>query len=420
MRSLSRRIGVTCVALSFILTIFSGTLHVGAQQGQQSPQGQSQTTHTVQQGEDLFRIALQYGTTVESIAAANGIADPSHIYVGQVLIIPGGSTAPANPVAATGPTAQPPTAVSGATPVPPTPVPQSPVQPPSGNVYYTVQPGDTLAIISRKFGVSLGDMLAANPLADPNHIEPGQQVVVPGTSSPAGNATIPNLPAVPPPGLQPSQSSPIPPTIIAPTLLQPPPQTQSQQTTTSQTYVVQPGEDLAAISQKFNVPWPTIAAANNLSDPNMIYAGMTLTIPGATAPSTTMETSAGAPPGPSTAPQSDKLILVILHEQRVYAYEKGTMIHTTLASTGLPETPTVLGTYQIYVKYTAQLMVGPGYYLPGVPWVMYFYQGYSLHGTYWHHNFGHPMSHGCVNLPTDEALWFYNWADVGTTVQVVA
>ena len=45
-------------------------------------------------------------------------------------------------------------------------------------------------------------------------------------------------------------------------------------------------------------------------------------------------------------------------------------------------------------------MSGPGYYLPGVPYVMYFYQGYGLHGTYWHDNFGQPMSHGCVNLPT--------------------
>ncbi|HLY29157.1 MAG TPA: LysM peptidoglycan-binding domain-containing protein, partial [Aggregatilineales bacterium] len=360
-----------------------------------------------QQGEDIFRIALQYGTTVEAIAAANGISDPSHIFVGQVLIIPTASNAPAGPAT---PTSQPPTPVQGATPVPPAP------QPPAGNVYYTVQAGDTLSIIARKFGVSYADMLTANPLADPNHIEPGQQIVVPGTNSPVGNATVPDSPSFPPPGLQsPTLQSP---TIVPPTIVPPAPQT--QQSSSSQTYVVQPGEGLAAISRKFNVPWPTIAEANNITDPNTIYAGMTLTIPGASVPVTTMETSAGAPPGPSAQAQSDKSILVVLHEQRVYAYQSGALIHTTLASTGLPGTPTVLGTYQIYLKYTAQLMVGPGYYLPGVPWVMYFYEGYSLHGTYWHHNFGHPMSHGCVNLPTDEALWFYNWADVGTTVQVVA
>jgi lipoprotein-anchoring transpeptidase ErfK/SrfK len=49
---------------------------------------------------------------------------------------------------------------------------------------------------------------------------------------------------------------------------------------------------------------------------------------------------------------------------------------------------------------------------------MYFYKGYGLHGTYWHDNFGHPMSHGCVNLPTPEAAWLYTWAEIGTPVLV--
>ena len=89
-----------------------------------------------------------------------------------------------------------------------------------------------------------------------------------------------------------------------------------------------------------------------------------------------------------------------------------------VVSTGLPATPTVQGDYNVYVKYAAQTMSGPGYYLPDVPWVMYFYSGYGIHGTYWHNNFGQPMSHGCVNLPTPEAEWFYNWAEVGTPVHV--
>ena len=105
-------------------------------------------------------------------------------------------------------------------------------------------------------------------------------------------------------------------------------------------------------------------------------------------------------------------------QQRTYAYENGKLLHAVTVSTGLPGTPTVTGTYNIYVKYDAQLMTGPGYYLPNVPYVMYFYRGYGLHGTYWHNNFGHPMSHGCVNLPTDEARWFYDWAPVGTKVVV--
>jgi lipoprotein-anchoring transpeptidase ErfK/SrfK len=47
---------------------------------------------------------------------------------------------------------------------------------------------------------------------------------------------------------------------------------------------------------------------------------------------------------------------------------------------------------------------------------MYFYRGYGLHGTYWHNNFGTPMSHGCVNLSTPDARWLFSWAPVGTKV----
>ena len=49
---------------------------------------------------------------------------------------------------------------------------------------------------------------------------------------------------------------------------------------------------------------------------------------------------------------------------------------------------------------------------------MYFYKGYGLHGTYWHNNFGTPMSHGCVNLATGDAGWLFSWASVGTVVNV--
>ncbi|HEY73699.1 MAG TPA: L,D-transpeptidase [Thermoflexia bacterium] len=49
---------------------------------------------------------------------------------------------------------------------------------------------------------------------------------------------------------------------------------------------------------------------------------------------------------------------------------------------------------------------------------MYFHEGYGLHGVTWHANLGHPMSHGCVNQPNDEAEWLFNFADVGTLVNI--
>src|SRR4051812_12654703 len=93
----------------------------------------------VQAGEIMFRIALRFGVTVESLAAANGIVDVTHVYVGQVLIIPTGvvpqpQTDPAQP--------QP------QQPLPQEPQPQQPVPANTGGpVYYTVQVGDTLNII---------------------------------------------------------------------------------------------------------------------------------------------------------------------------------------------------------------------------------------------------------------------------------
>ena len=57
-------------------------------------------------------------------------------------------------------------------------------------------------------------------------------------------------------------------------------------------------------------------------------------------------------------------------------------------------------------------------FLPDVPYTMYFYSGYGIHGTYWHHNFGTPMSHGCINMRTSDAAWLYSWSVVGTPVVI--
>jgi lipoprotein-anchoring transpeptidase ErfK/SrfK len=114
----------------------------------------------------------------------------------------------------------------------------------------------------------------------------------------------------------------------------------------------------------------------------------------------------------------ERWIDVNLSQQMVYAYEGNTLINSFLVSTGTWQYPTVTGQYRIYVKYRYKDMSGPGYYLPNVPYTMFFYRGYALHGTYWHHNFGTPMSHGCVNLSIPDAEWLYNWASVGTLVNV--
>lgn len=111
-------------------------------------------------------------------------------------------------------------------------------------------------------------------------------------------------------------------------------------------------------------------------------------------------------------------IEVNLTDQTLSAYEGTKLINKFTISSGRANTPTVTGEFEIWVKVRIQAMSGPGYYLPNVPWVMYFYKDYGIHGTWWHNNFGTPMSAGCVNMTIADAEWMYNWASVGTTVMV--
>jgi lipoprotein-anchoring transpeptidase ErfK/SrfK len=119
---------------------------------------------------------------------------------------------------------------------------------------------------------------------------------------------------------------------------------------------------------------------------------------------------------------NEKWIDISLEKQRLVAYEGRTPVFDSLISSGTALHPTVTGQFRIWLRFRAQDMdgrrLGFNYYLRNVPFVQYFYQDYALHGTYWHSNFGRPMSHGCVNLPTPAAEWLYNWADYGVLVNI--
>jgi len=117
----------------------------------------------------------------------------------------------------------------------------------------------------------------------------------------------------------------------------------------------------------------------------------------------------------------ERWIEIDLSEQKLYAWEGNRLFLETLVSTGKTWTPTPTGEFRIWIKLRATKMEGGEgagyYYLPNVPYVMYFenekvpgWIGYGLHGTYWHSNFGNQMSHGCVNLSTKVAEQVYYWA----------
>jgi LysM repeat protein len=111
-------------------------------------------THIVGPGENLFRIALHYGTTVEVLAQLNGITDHNHLTVGQRLRISGDPTAP-------------------------TPV----LRPASIATAHTVAAGETLAAIALRYDVTPWALAQANSLANPALIFAGQVLTIPGVSS---------------------------------------------------------------------------------------------------------------------------------------------------------------------------------------------------------------------------------------------
>lgn len=110
----------------------------------------------------------------------------------------------------------------------------------------------------------------------------------------------------------------------------------------------------------------------------------------------------------------ERWIEIDLTEQMLYAHEGDEIVYQFPISSGKwGRTPR--GDFRIWAKLKYTLMHGGSrdkntyYYLPNVPYTQYFHHGYGLHGTYWHNNFGHPMSHGCINMYTPDAETLFYW-----------
>ena len=133
--------------------------------------------------------------------------------------------------------------------------------------------------------------------------------------------------------------------------------------------------------------------------------------------------AAGAENLPYQAAPGEKWVDLNLSNKTVTAYEGATVVHGPVSIVdGAAETPTVTGTYKVYLQYESQTMRGENadgspYVAEDVPWVSYFYSGYAFHGAGWRSSFGYSGSHGCVNMPVSEAQWIYNWVDTNTVVQ---
>lgn len=133
-------------------------------------------------------------------------------------------------------------------------------------------------------------------------------------------------------------------------------------------------------------------------------------------------------PRPAQIGPDEKWIDVDLGQQTIVAYEGDVPVFATLTSSGKGQTPTAKGLFRIYEKHISHTMAGgqprteaekllpkghdlnDPYSLDEVPWSMYFYQRYALHGAYWHDMFGATRSHGCVNLSPPDAKFLFTWS----------
>ena len=116
---------------------------------------------------------------------------------------------------------------------------------------------------------------------------------------------------------------------------------------------------------------------------------------------------------------SPRYIVVDISDQRLTAYSYGVEVNSFLISSGTYAYPTPLGKTTVTAKLPTHDYGGIGYWLPDVAWNLRFRPHYYIHSAYWHNNFGHRMSHGCINTRLEDAEWIYHWADVGTAVEIV-
>ena len=171
--------------------------------------------YTVGAGDTLFSIALRFEVSPNEIVAANTLADPNNVFVGQELLIPGyqpGGTASTS-------------TESGSSASPDAPA------------IHIVQAGEVLSVIAEKYGVSIDELVAVNRIANPNLVSPGTELIIPGLTAAeleAANQII---------------------------------------------HIVQAGESLGSIAARYGVSADAISEANRITNPNLIRVGDRLIIP---------------------------------------------------------------------------------------------------------------------------------------------
>ena len=126
-------------------------------------------------------------------------------------------------------------------------------------------------------------------------------------------------------------------------------------------------------------------------------------------------------PGPIKPPAGKWIDVLLPGPTLVTAYEDGKAVYSAMAIHGTPDWETPLGTFRTISRVANERMRGPGYDVSNVLFTQYFTgSGHAIHLNYWSSNWGYAGSHGCLGMNYDDSLWFWNWAPLGTTIDIHA
>jgi lipoprotein-anchoring transpeptidase ErfK/SrfK len=282
---------------------------------------------------------------------------------------------------------------------------------------HIVAAGETLSQIARQYGTDVGTLLSLNNLSNANLVYVGQQLTVSGGGGweepsressrweePSGNEPPSNAGGYQRPGMS----------------WEP----QGEQRNTSRSPRNWEAE-AATQERSADAEWNQPAQRNPyLSDWEDVHSEGSRYSPGSSwEPEVQIKREAKEDNEPALT--GEKWIDVDISEQVLTAYQGDTVVRTFTISSGSSRYPTVTGSFRTYSRTDIQDMSGGSvaagdyYYQPDVPWVQYFFEGYAIHGAYWHNSFGTPIGHGCINMRVGDSRWLYDWTGVtGIRVEV--
>ncbi|MBX3054174.1 MAG: LysM peptidoglycan-binding domain-containing protein [Caldilineaceae bacterium] len=386
-------------------------------------------THTVQAGETLSEIAQAWGVPLDELMALNGIDDADAVRIGQTLRLPAISrdATPPPPAQAVPPASDPPAsdqivrlnqtvtvraedtlarialrhgvdlsallALNGLNEASDTiragqslwlPATGDDLQVADPDRTHTVQPGESLGLIAQAYGLGLGDLLAANRIGDPDTIQPGQNLLIPGTPKEGVSATI-----------GPARAGFL-------------------------YHNVQSGDTMSQLSQTYNTTPQAIIRYNGLPDESTLYSGLEVRIP--YGPPVLDRTH---PPTPYTGTE----FVISITRQHCWVMQNDTILYSWRCSTGQGEWATRTGTFPIKTK---QALAQSNAYRLDMPFWLGLYDvgNYEngIHGLpvdwgtgekLWDTLVGQPATFGCAMLLDEDAATLYNLAYLGMPVHIV-